>query len=325
MARPLRIEYPGAWYHILNRGRRKEKVFFAEPDYRSFMHLLGECSRLFNLEVHSYSLMPNHYHLLIHTPEGNLSRIMRHLDGVYTQKINRRYKLEGSLFKGRFKSILVEEKSYLLELVRYIHRNPLKVYSKSKLHEHEWTSYWAYINNENKPPWLHTAKVLSYFSKYEKEAKKGLHSFTIEKPSHKLQLRLDSLNWPVVLGGKEFADKIKEGVLGKKIKNVKEIPQYKESLRKISTNEALELMLKEFNLERNKFLDKYKKGNMDYKRGFIYVCREHLFGTNASIKNILGGLSQSSISKQYRIACNQVKLKQGCYNSVVKLEKVIKC
>lgn len=137
MARPLRIEYPGAWYHVLNRGRRREKIFFSPADYRAFLKLLGECSKLFGIEIHSYSLLPNHYHLLIHTPMPNLSRNMRHLGGVYTQLINRKYKTEGSLFKGRFKSILIDKDSYLLELVRYIHRNPLKAKLEEKVGEYE--------------------------------------------------------------------------------------------------------------------------------------------------------------------------------------------
>ena len=147
MARPLRIEYPGAWYHVLNRGRRREKVFFSENDYKAFLKLLGECSELFNIEIHSYSLIPNHYHLLIHTPKANLSRSMRHLNGVYTQLINKRYKTEGSLFKGRYKSILIERDNYLLELVRYIHRNPYRAKLEKTIGEHEWTSHRGYMND----------------------------------------------------------------------------------------------------------------------------------------------------------------------------------
>jgi putative transposase len=112
MARPLRIEYPGAWYHVLNRGRRKGRFSFRPRTIPFFKNLLGRCCDLFELEIHAYSLMPNHYHLLVRTPRGNLSRAMRHLDGMYTQKVNRRHELEGALFKGRFKSILVSRKVY---------------------------------------------------------------------------------------------------------------------------------------------------------------------------------------------------------------------
>ena len=120
MSRPLRIEYPGAWYHVMNRGRRREKIFYEDKDYQLFLDLLGNLQDLYDLEIHAYSLMPNHYHCLVRTPRSNLGRAMRHLDGVYTQKFNRLYKSDGAIFRGRYKAILVEEDTYVTELVRYI-------------------------------------------------------------------------------------------------------------------------------------------------------------------------------------------------------------
>ena len=125
MARPLRIEYPGAWYHVMNRGRRSEEIFYQRDDYEAFVELLRESSEMWNIRVAAYCLMTNHYHLLVQTPDANLSRSMRHLNGVYTQRYNRRHGCDGQLFRGRYKSILIDADAYLLELVRYIHRNPL--------------------------------------------------------------------------------------------------------------------------------------------------------------------------------------------------------
>ena len=126
MTRPLRIQYPDAWYHVMNRGRRGENVFEIKEDYWSFIELLEKLSEIFTVRIAAYCLMSNHYHLLVHTPEANLSRSMRHLNGVYTQSYNKRHGCDGQLFRGRYKSILVESDSYALELVRYIHRNPLE-------------------------------------------------------------------------------------------------------------------------------------------------------------------------------------------------------
>ncbi len=126
MSRPLRIEYPDAWYHVMNRGRRGESIFRKKEDYLTFITLLQEAGDMWNLRVWAYSLMPNHYHLLIQTPNANLSRCMRHINGVYTQRFNRSHHLDGQLFRGRYKAIFVEGDSYLLELLRYIHRNPLE-------------------------------------------------------------------------------------------------------------------------------------------------------------------------------------------------------
>lgn len=324
MARPLRVEYPGAWYHILNRGRRKENIFFNESDYYLFMNILGECSRVFNLKVFAYSLMPNHYHLLICTPDGNLSRIMRHLDGVYTQKINRRYELEGSLFKGRFRSIIIDQESYLLELVRYIHRNPLTAYFEKQLGEHKWTSHRAYMEEEHRPAWLHINYILKQFSEYEKEAQKRLHTFVSKEPSLEIEKRLDGTNWPAILGGDKFKEKIKERLLGKKI-DEKEIPQYRDSVKKIDIEKFLNALLKNFGVEKDSFFKKRRQENMDLKRGFIYACREYLQASNREIKNILGDMSLSSISKQYQIACKEVGVKTGCYDLVIDIAKKLKC
>lgn len=209
MSRPLRIEYPGAWYHVMNRGRRKEAIFVDKRDYGLFSELTGDVTRLFGVEIHAYCLMPNHYHLLIHTPEGNLSRCMRHLNGVYTQRFNLKHKIDGSLFRGRFKSILIEKESYLLELVRYIHKNPWRAQLEKKVGEYEWCSHRGYMRNSERPEWLNVAEVLTKFSKYEKEAKRGLEAFVNKDIPKDLLKRLESVNWPAILGGKEFKEKIK--------------------------------------------------------------------------------------------------------------------
>ena len=109
MSRPLRIEYPGAWYHVMNRGRRGENVFSGKDDNEIFIALLKEAAGLWAVRVSAYCLMGNHYHILVETPQANLSRFMRHLNGIYTQRYNRLHGHDGQLFRGRFKSILVEE------------------------------------------------------------------------------------------------------------------------------------------------------------------------------------------------------------------------
>ncbi len=115
MSRPLRIEYPDAWYHVMNRGRRSEEIFFSDTDREEFLTVLREAGELWNLSISVYCLLPNHYHLLVQTPAGNISRCMRHINGVYTQRFNRRNKKEGQLFRGRYKAVLVDKDHYLLE------------------------------------------------------------------------------------------------------------------------------------------------------------------------------------------------------------------
>ena len=146
MSRPLRIECPGAWYHIMNRGRRAENVFLDKEDYEWFLELLKDSSEMWNVRTAACCLMPNHYHMLIQTLDANLSRFMRHVNGVYTQRFNRFHGCDGHLFRGRFKSILVDKDAYLLQLVRYIHRNPLEAGIVDKLDGYEWSSHKGYIS-----------------------------------------------------------------------------------------------------------------------------------------------------------------------------------
>ena len=122
MSRPLRIEYPDAWYHVMNRGRRGEDIFSADGDHHLFVHLLHESARAWNERAAAFCLMTNHYHFLIQTPEANLSRWMRHVDGIYTQRYNRVHRCDGPLFRGRDRAILVEADTYLLQVLKYIHR-----------------------------------------------------------------------------------------------------------------------------------------------------------------------------------------------------------
>ncbi len=120
MSRPLRIEFAGALYHVTSRGDGREVIFLGDEDRHRFLDVLSDLVHDFNWAVHAYCLMDNHYHLLIQTPEGNLSKGMRHLNGVYTQRLNRRHGRVGHVFQGRYKAIIVQKESYLLELARYV-------------------------------------------------------------------------------------------------------------------------------------------------------------------------------------------------------------
>ena len=161
MSRPLRIEYPGAYYHIMNRGAGYQATFGNDHHRQLFLDLLGELHKTFKVNIHAYCLMDNHYHLLLETPLGNLSRAMRHLNGVYTQRYNREVKTDGPLFRGRFKAILIDVDTYLLNVSRYIHRNPIEAGIVRKAERYPWSSYRAYIGQITRPPWLTTQQILS--------------------------------------------------------------------------------------------------------------------------------------------------------------------
>jgi len=155
MSRPLRIDYPNAWHHVMNRARRGVNLFVDKADYQQFIDLLQETADLFKVNVAAFCLMPTHYHLMVQTPDANLSRCMRHLNGVYTQRYNVRHDSDGTLFRGRYKSILVEADSYVLQLVGYIHRNPLKAGLVKRLDQYVWSSHKGYLSKAKKWNWLY--------------------------------------------------------------------------------------------------------------------------------------------------------------------------
>lgn len=223
MSRPLRIEYPGAWYHVMNHGRRGERIFQDNRDFKRFVDLLKESTELWNLRVSAYCLMPNHYHLLVQTPDANISRCMRHINGVYTQRYNRRHHCEGQLFRGRYKSILVDADSYLLQLVRYIHRNPLRAGLTDSLKKYDWSSHKGYLSSAARWSWLHKDYVLSMLSKDKANRLRTYRHFVAMSDEDGIIRVYERKQWPSFLGSEGFVNSIKEKFFSRKADE--EVPQ----------------------------------------------------------------------------------------------------
>lgn len=180
MTRPLRIEFPGALYHVTSRGDRGEPIFEDEEDRLMFLKVLAEVVKRFNWLCHAYCLMTNHYHLVVETPDGNLSKGMRQLNGMYTQASNRRHRRTGHLFQGRFKGILVDKNNYLLELARYVVLNPVRSGMVKDPGTYAWSSYRATIGEAPVPAWLATDGLLAHFGKRRSEARRRYCRFVRE-------------------------------------------------------------------------------------------------------------------------------------------------
>ena len=177
MARPIRIEFEGALYHVTSRGDRREAIYEDDVDRARFLELMGEVAGGFNWVVHAYCLMSNHYHLLIETPDGNLSKGMRQLNGVFTQYSNRRHRRTGHLFQGRYKAILVDADSYLLELARYVVLNPVRAGMVADAGDWPWSSYGAMVGALASPDWLATDGLLSAFANTRNAARRRYMQF----------------------------------------------------------------------------------------------------------------------------------------------------
>jgi putative transposase len=153
MARPLRIQYEEAVYHVMNRGTGRRPTFIGEVDHGAFLDMLAEAHRIWAIEVFGYCLMRNHYHVCLRTPKGNLARVMRHVDGLYTQRFNRRHRREGALFRGRYRAIVVDRDEYLSAVVRYIHLNPVEAGIVKTPEDYRWSSHWEYLRARGAPKW----------------------------------------------------------------------------------------------------------------------------------------------------------------------------
>jgi len=204
MSRPLRIEYPNAVYHITSRGNARNDIYLSNDDREAFLEILSIVVERFNWVCHAYCLMTNHYHLMIETPNANISRGMRHLNGVYTQKFNRLHHRVGHVFQGRFKGILIEKDAHLLELCRYIVRNPVAANMVNHAKNWTWSSYLATASLTHKPSFLSTHWILEQFSnqtqKYIEFVSKNLDN----------QSPLSEALKSNVLGSQLFREKIQE-------------------------------------------------------------------------------------------------------------------
>ena len=206
MTRPLRLEFEGAVYHVVARGNRRENIYESNTDRHGFVSILANVCETYNWVCHAYCLMNNHYHLLVETPEANLSKGMRQLNGVYAQQFNRRNHRCGHLFQGRYKSILVDKESYLLELTRYIVLNPVRAKMVQSAHQWPWSSFRATIGYVEKPKWLQVEWVLSTFGQNKSDAIGQYIQFVAEGVD--LPSVWTDLKQQIYLGDEKFVERV---------------------------------------------------------------------------------------------------------------------
>lgn len=302
MARPLRIEYPGAWHHVMNRGTGHKKIFRGDDDYRFFLSLLEDATTRFGAEIHSYCLMGNHYHLLAKTPEANLQRIMRHVNGLYTQHYNKAMKTDGPLFRGRYKAILVESDRYLLDLSRYIHRNPLDALDDrtvKQLSTYSWSSYAAYIGTAKPPAWLRTEEVYDQLGGQRRAA--GRYQAFVEGDAEtELETFYGKKAFSPILGSESFRQRMIE----RYAKQDKEVVEQK-SLRGIPSSSRITRQVANFYSIKPEEITSpsFGRGGRRYPRLIaMYLCQRvgrmslheiaDLFGVGhyASVSNAIGQL-----------------------------------
>lgn len=221
MARPLRIEFPGALYHVTTRGNARQDIFLDDEDRQRFLGVLTHVVARFHLLLHAYCLMDNHFHLVVETPDANLSKAMRQLNGVYTQAFNRRHGRVGHLLQGRFKAILVDRDSYLLELCRYVVLNPVRAKTTRKPDSYHWSSYRATAGLIPAPAFLAEDWVLSQFGRQRAAAQRKYQAFVAEGIGHGSPW--EQVQGQVLLGSERFIERLTAELRDKR--PFKEIPR----------------------------------------------------------------------------------------------------
>jgi putative transposase len=215
MSRPLRIEYLGAFYHVMSRGNEKQAIYRNRDDRKKFLDYLETATTRYAASIHCYCLMDNHYHLLIETPEGNLAQIMRHINGAYTSYFNTRHHRIGHLFQGRYHSILVDADAYFLPLSRYIHLNPVKEGLISDPAQYEWSSYRAYLDLQDAAKWLRTDFLLAILG-HDRDVQSRYRNYVENDDKSFEELYAKSLHSMTILGRKEFVEEISDELLIKR-------------------------------------------------------------------------------------------------------------
>jgi putative transposase len=292
MARPLRIEFPDAWHHVMNRSRKSEILFREDNDYYFFVNLLKEIGDVWKAKTAAYCMMTNHYHLLIQTPEANLARCMRHINGVYTQYYNRKYNSDGQLFRGRYKSILVDSDSYLLELVRYIHRNPLEAGLVEDLVIYNWSSHKPYLSNAKKWEWLYKGFVLEMFSGDKVESKKKYLEFVLKETPEEINRIFSGQKWPLMVGSDDFIARIKKRFFNKK-RHI-EIPESK--LLAPETEKIKTAVLNEYKLGKEELYHSRRGSQNEARDLAIYLSRQLRGNKLAEIGEEFGIGNYSTVS-----------------------------
>jgi len=247
MVRTLRITYSGALYHITSRGNAQESIFLSDSDREVFLSVVSDVYNKFDWHFHAYCLMSNHYHLLVETPRPNISKGMQYLNSVYTQRFNRIHHRVGHVLQGRFKSIIVEKESYLLELARYIVLNPVRAHMVSSPSEWSWSSYLATAGQILSPAWLNIDWLLSIFGDCKKTSMSQYQKFVSD--AYLDYSPWDDLKQQIYLGSEQFVAKAQSKITQCQDFSEFPSPQYKSVVltikeyeqRSVSRNDAIKL------------------------------------------------------------------------------------
>lgn len=292
MARPLRIEYEGALYHVTARGNERRKTFFTRRDYEKFLEYMDEARGKFGIILHGYVLMTNHYHLIVETPERNLSRVMHHINSSYTTYVNVKKKRSGHLFQGRFKSIVVDRDSYLLELSRYLHLNPVRARMVERPEEYPYSSYRTYIG-AGCDPRITTSAVLGLIGVDGDKAPECYRNFVESALGTELESPMEKVYGGTILGGEGFIEALLREI-GADQRGKAEI-SYRKSLSAVVLPGGIVTAVRQHcGIAEEEVL------SGEHRKMCLYLLKQHSSAKNSEIGEMLGGMGAAAVAKGYQ-------------------------
>jgi putative transposase len=323
MARPLRVEYPGAFYHVINRGNAGEDIFINNRDREKFLEYLEKAIERFDIKIHTYCLMTTHYHLLVETPQPNLSQAIKWINVSYAGYFNRKRQRRGHLFQGRFKSILVDADEYLKQLSRYIHLNPMRAKMVDKLSSYPWSSYPFFIGKKKAPNWLETDWLLSLFGKRRKVAAEKYQDFVEKINMAEVENPAGNLVGGFILGSSDFVNWVKETFLAK-CSEKRDIPQLTELKPRLSADQIVAAVCDEFDCDTDLILQKGRKKNV-VRDVAIYLSRDFTGDSGVDLGKYFGNISGAGITVRYNHLAKQIQINHKLRRRIKRIKnKIIK-
>lgn len=300
MARPLRIFYPNAFYHVTCRGNERRDIYRDEEDRSLFLEKLKISLDIYGVRVHAYVLMRNHFHLIVETPKANLSEFMRHFNIAYTGAYNRRHRRVGHLYQGRFKAILVDKDSYLLELSRYVHLNPVRINpmrqrgfreSLRYLGRYRWSSLRGYLSGGRKEDWITYEEVLGYVG----GSRRRYREFTEEGLEKGYVTPWEELKGQVVLGKEGFLARLK-GRWRKGTTSTREIPSLR-SLEMVEAEKVVREVAEYFKIK-PEVLCRKRSGYRDGRGLAMELMYRYSAMSQGEIGGRMGGMDYTAVSRE---------------------------
>ena len=318
MARQLRIEFEGAFYHVTSRGNQRGQIFWDNQDRQKFIEILKRTKDRYGYLLHAYVLMDNHYHLLIETPHANIKQLMQNINTSYTVYVNRRHSRHGHLFQGRYKSFIVDKENYLLELGRYIHLNPVRAGMVERADDYRWSSYKEYVNGKLKNKITDADDTLYIFSKIRSEAINRYREFVTATINEDSPL---SESVGSVLGDEAFTEKVFKYLVGHHDKV--EIPDIKKIEAKHSIQDVVKTLAQYYGI-RDEALIRRKRSTAKQRKVAIYMCKILCGKKNGDIGRVFGISTQAVTNVMSEIERLKEKNKE-ITSEILLIKDSIKC